>query len=135
MRSTRYLLDNISTTTMDEPTKQPRFPSEGASDSSSQDHCSSSGQISRLSNKGQIRHRASIACASCRERRIRCVVPDGSTECTQCKRSGTECIIKNDDERRRYVSTPDLLLSKYANNPADPYQRHTCRHCPVEFLY
>ena len=40
------------------------------------------------------RHRASVACATCRERRIRCVVPPGDNECSQCKRSGTECIIK-----------------------------------------
>lgn len=32
------------------------------------------------------------------------MVPPGQTECTQCNRAGTECIIKNDDERRRYVS-------------------------------
>ncbi|CRK16745.1 hypothetical protein BN1708_002969 [Verticillium longisporum] len=56
------------------------------------------------SNKQQIRHRASVACASCRERRIRCVVPKGDNECTQCKRSGTDCVIKNDDERRRPIS-------------------------------
>jgi hypothetical protein len=48
------------------------------------------------------RHRASVACASCRDRRIRCVVPPGDKECTQCKRSGVDCVIKNDDERRRY---------------------------------
>ncbi|PVH68817.1 hypothetical protein DL98DRAFT_474418 [Cadophora sp. DSE1049] len=52
------------------------------------------------------RHRASIACASCRDRRIRCVVPPGERDCTQCKRSNTECIIKNDDERRRQVCLP-----------------------------
>ncbi|KAK4217454.1 fungal-specific transcription factor [Rhypophila decipiens] len=84
--------------------QKPRSPSEGASDSSGQDHCSALGHSSRSSNKGQVRHRASIACASCRERRIRCVVPEGSTECTQCKRSGAECIIRNDDERRRPIS-------------------------------
>ncbi|KAH7121057.1 fungal-specific transcription factor domain-containing protein [Dendryphion nanum] len=50
------------------------------------------------------RHRASVACASCRDRRIRCVVPAGQKECTQCKRSGVECVIKNDDERRRPIS-------------------------------
>jgi hypothetical protein len=32
---------------------------------------------------------------------VKCVVPPGESECTQCKRSGIECIIKNDDERRR----------------------------------
>ncbi|GIZ37302.1 hypothetical protein CKM354_000075200 [Cercospora kikuchii] len=50
------------------------------------------------------RHRASIACATCRERRIRCVVPPGDSECIQCKRSATECVIKNDDERRKPIS-------------------------------
>jgi hypothetical protein len=57
------------------------------------------------SGKGsKNRHRASVACAACRERRIRCVVPPGDSECVQCKRAGSECIIKNDDERRRPIS-------------------------------
>lgn len=102
---------SISSIAMDDHTKR-RSPSEGASDSSSgQDHCSTLGRNSRSSNKGQVRHRASIACASCRERRIRCVVPEGSTECNQCKRSGAECIIRNDDERRRYVSIASPAVS------------------------
>ncbi|KAK1077229.1 hypothetical protein LTR33_008261 [Friedmanniomyces endolithicus] len=50
------------------------------------------------------RHRASVACSTCRERRIRCVVPAGDAECVQCKRAGQECVIKNDDERRRPIS-------------------------------
>ncbi|KAF5019249.1 hypothetical protein F66182_8741 [Fusarium sp. NRRL 66182] len=52
----------------------------------------------------QTRHRASVACASCRDRRIRCVVPKNQTECVACSKSGAECIIKNDDERRRPIS-------------------------------
>lgn len=56
---------------------------------------------SRHSSKAQVRHRASVACASCRDRRIRCVVPQGQAECNQCRRTGTDCVIKNDDERRR----------------------------------
>ncbi|KAF2404514.1 hypothetical protein EJ06DRAFT_207395 [Trichodelitschia bisporula] len=63
-----------------------------------------SDQNSSSSKRQKSRHRASVACASCRDRRIRCVVPPGETECTQCKRSGIECIIKNDDERRRPIS-------------------------------
>ncbi|KAL2268432.1 hypothetical protein VTJ83DRAFT_3278 [Remersonia thermophila] len=59
---------------------------------------------SRSSSKPQIRHRASIACSSCRERRIRCVVPEGETECSQCRKTGSTCIIKDDDERRRPIS-------------------------------
>ncbi|KAI1184101.1 fungal-specific transcription factor domain-containing protein [Nemania serpens] len=55
-------------------------------------------------SKQHIRHRASIACVSCRDRRIRCVVPKGGSGCIQCKRSGTECVIKMDDERRRPIS-------------------------------
>lgn len=51
--------------------------------------------------KAQVRHRASVACAACRDRRIRCVVPQGQAECNQCRRAGTDCVIKNDDERRR----------------------------------
>ncbi|KJR79860.1 fungal specific transcription factor domain-containing protein [Sporothrix schenckii 1099-18] len=68
-----------------------------------QENVSARGSASR-SIKQQVRHRASVACASCRDRRIRCVVPKGEAECTQCKRAGTECIIKNDDERRRPIS-------------------------------
>ena len=69
-------------------------------------------------NTTKLRHRASVACASCRDRRIRvsisillalspgtnsvkCVVPQGERACAQCSASGIECIIKNDDERRR----------------------------------
>ncbi|CCF45640.1 nitrogen assimilation transcription factor nit-4 [Colletotrichum higginsianum] len=55
-------------------------------------------------SKPQVRHRASVACASCRDRRIRCVVPKGESECIQCKKASSECIIKNDDERRRPIS-------------------------------
>ncbi|CAK7236939.1 hypothetical protein SBRCBS47491_009807 [Sporothrix bragantina] len=68
-----------------------------------QENVSARGNASR-SVKQQVRHRASVACASCRDRRIRCVVPKGESECTQCKRAGTECVIKNDDERRRPIS-------------------------------
>lgn len=58
----------------------------------------------RQASKQQVRHRASVACASCRDRRIRCVVPKNQNECTACAKSGAECIIKNDDERRRPIS-------------------------------
>lgn len=81
-----------------------RSPSAGESDRSSPDHRFSPAPSTRSSNKQQIRHRASIACASCRERRIRCVVQEGETECAQCRRTGATCIIKDDDERRRCVS-------------------------------
>ncbi|KAL5401045.1 hypothetical protein PMIN03_011851 [Paraphaeosphaeria minitans] len=58
----------------------------------------------QASKPQKSRHRASVACASCRDRRIRCVVPPGEKGCTQCRRSGVECVIKNDDERRRPIS-------------------------------
>ncbi|KAK1752961.1 fungal-specific transcription factor [Echria macrotheca] len=74
-----------------------------SSEDSTRDYASPSPDTQRP-GKQQIRHRASVACASCRERRIRCVVPPGHTECAQCSRTGTECIIKNDDERRRPIS-------------------------------
>ncbi|KAL6706992.1 hypothetical protein ACN47E_004942 [Coniothyrium glycines] len=61
-------------------------------------------QNSSKDKSSKPRHRASVACASCRDRRIRCVVPSGQNECTQCKRSGVKCVIKNDDERRRPIS-------------------------------
>ncbi|KAI0474852.1 fungal-specific transcription factor domain-containing protein [Xylaria cf. heliscus] len=73
-------------------------------DISSQENVSQRpGNLGR-SSKQQVRHRASIACFSCRDRRIRCVVPKGGSGCIQCKRSGTECVIKMDDERRRPIS-------------------------------
>ncbi|EME41414.1 hypothetical protein DOTSEDRAFT_176530 [Dothistroma septosporum NZE10] len=56
------------------------------------------------SQRQKSRHRASIACATCRERRIRCVVPPGANQCAQCQRTNTRCVIKNDDERRRPIS-------------------------------
>jgi len=73
-------------------------------DVSNQENVTARSNSTKAASKSQIRHRASVACASCRDRRIRCVVPKGEIECTQCKRTGTECIIKNDDERRRPVS-------------------------------
>ncbi|KAH3920552.1 hypothetical protein HBI56_071570 [Parastagonospora nodorum] len=71
---------------------------DGKPDSTSADKSSTKEKSSKP------RHRASVACASCRDRRIRCVVPPGDKECTQCKRSGVDCVIKNDDERRRPIS-------------------------------
>ncbi|KAI0427032.1 fungal-specific transcription factor domain-containing protein [Xylaria sp. FL1042] len=73
-------------------------------DISNQENVSQRTNTIRRNSKQHVRHRASIACYSCRDRRIRCVVPKGASECTQCKRSGTECIIKMDDERRRPIS-------------------------------
>ncbi|KAI0905640.1 fungal-specific transcription factor domain-containing protein [Ustulina deusta] len=73
-------------------------------DISNQENVSRRANTLRRNSKQHIRHRASVACYSCRDRRIRCVVPKGAPECTQCKRSGTECVIKMDDERRRPIS-------------------------------
>ncbi|KAI1291546.1 fungal-specific transcription factor domain-containing protein [Xylaria venustula] len=73
-------------------------------DISNQENVSQRTNTIRRSSKQNIRHRASVACYSCRDRRIRCVVPKGASACTQCKRSGTECVIKMDDERRRPIS-------------------------------
>ncbi|KAF1846269.1 uncharacterized protein K460DRAFT_339333 [Cucurbitaria berberidis CBS 394.84] len=73
-----------------------------ASDSKQEKIPSEKGSAKEKSSKP--RHRASVACASCRDRRIRCVVPPGEKDCTQCKRSGVDCVIKNDDERRRPIS-------------------------------
>lgn len=82
---------------------------ETSTEAASQENASPRNHSSRQSSKQQVRHRASVACASCRDRRIRCVVPKGESECTQCKRTGTECVIKNDDERRRYDTTVSNL--------------------------
>jgi hypothetical protein len=71
------------------------------SDITTQENVSSKAQPNRQSNRPQVRHRASVACASCRDRRIRCVVPQGQAKCNQCRRTGIDCVIKNDDERRR----------------------------------
>ena len=49
------------------------------------------------------RHRASVACAACRDKRTRCVVAAGETECQQCKNAGYVCVITYDDERRKSV--------------------------------
>ncbi|CAJ0553000.1 Ff.00g010780.m01.CDS01 [Fusarium sp. VM40] len=64
----------------------------------------SKSHTARQTSKQQVRHRASVACASCRDRRIRCVVPMNQSRCNACSKSGAECIIKNDDERRRPIS-------------------------------
>ncbi|KAH7133402.1 fungal-specific transcription factor domain-containing protein [Dactylonectria estremocensis] len=69
-----------------------------------QENVSPKAQTGRQSSKQQVRHRASVACASCRDRRIRCVVPKNHATCTACQRTGADCIIKNDDERRRPIS-------------------------------
>lgn len=89
------------------------------------------------------RHRASVACASCRDRRIRvrqttrtqykllivlqCVVPPGQKECTQCKRSGVECVIKNDDERRRSV-TKNVCCAQTDGGQANIQSLHVLTH-------
>ncbi len=52
-------------------------------------------------NGQRPRRRASVACTACRERRIRCRIPPGLSGCDQCSRSGVQCVIKYDDERRR----------------------------------
>ncbi|KAF1935429.1 hypothetical protein EJ02DRAFT_507073 [Clathrospora elynae] len=77
---------------------------ESRSVSDSKKEQSTSEKISTKGKSLKPRHRASVACASCRDRRIRCVVPPGQKECTQCKRSVVECVIKNDDERRKPIS-------------------------------
>ncbi|KZM20783.1 DNA binding [Ascochyta rabiei] len=58
---------------------------------------------SQVKSKAKSR-RASVACTSCRDRRIRCVVPTGKTSCLQCERGSATCTIKDDDERRRPIS-------------------------------
>lgn len=102
-----------------------------SSEETTRDYASPSPDAQRPSTKQQVRHRASVACASCRERRIRCVVPEGQAECTQCSRTGISCIIKNDDERRRYV-----LHAKHSwgdsNNALGQSPRRTCPPCPTE---
>lgn len=60
---------------------------------------------SRIKQRSSVRrHRASVACTLCRDRRIRCVVPAGKKACMQCERSSNPCVIKDDDERRRPIS-------------------------------
>ncbi|KAI1743177.1 fungal-specific transcription factor domain-containing protein [Xylaria scruposa] len=81
-----------------EPVEEPEI------DISNQENVSQRASNLGRRSKQQVRHRASIACFSCRDRRIRCVVPKGGSGCIQCKRSGTECVIKMDDERRRPIS-------------------------------
>jgi Fungal specific transcription factor domain len=42
-----------------------------------------------------------VACSSCRDRRTRCVILTGESQCTQCKSNNQECLVKYDDERRK----------------------------------
>ncbi|ORY68580.1 fungal-specific transcription factor domain-containing protein [Pseudomassariella vexata] len=76
---------------------------------SNQENASARSKASEQNNKLRIRRRASVACVSCRDRRTRCVVPKGQKECTQCKKTGAECVIRNDDERRRPISKAYML--------------------------
>ncbi|RFU26448.1 hypothetical protein B7463_g9888, partial [Scytalidium lignicola] len=47
--------------------------------------------------------RASLACLRCRERKIKCDVQarEGRGLCTPCQSSGTQCIVRHDDDRKR----------------------------------
>lgn len=109
-----YVLFAYSLLPMSTLHRNDRSPSAGVSESSSPDFTSHTPRSS--SNKQQqVRHRASVACASCRERRIRCVVPEGESGCTQCKKTGAECIIRNDDERRRCV----FIMIPYQDRPCE----------------
>ncbi|KAI1334537.1 fungal-specific transcription factor domain-containing protein [Xylariaceae sp. FL0016] len=69
-----------------------------------QENVSQRANAPKRNTKQQVRHRASVACASCRDRRIRCIVKKGERECTACQRTSADCVIKNDDERRRPIS-------------------------------
>lgn len=96
-----------------------------------QENVAPKSQPARQPSKQQVRHRASVACASCRDRRIRCVVPKDQTTCTACQKTGAECIIKNDDERRRYgpwltlgcplltISSPRPISKAYMSSLSD----------------
>jgi hypothetical protein len=101
MNAGQELTNTTTMATADE--KKDGTSTNEATDITTQENVSprNSQSATRHSGKSQVRHRASVACASCRDRRIRCVVPQGQAECNQCRRTGTECIIKNDDERRR----------------------------------
>ncbi|KAH7000004.1 fungal-specific transcription factor domain-containing protein [Ilyonectria destructans] len=81
-----------------------KVPATASAEVANQENVSPKDQAGQKPSKQQVRHRASVACASCRDRRIRCVVPKNHTICTACQRTGADCIIKNDDERRRPIS-------------------------------
>ncbi|KAF1955049.1 hypothetical protein CC80DRAFT_475133 [Byssothecium circinans] len=98
---TEVMKANSNTNTTDEQQQQSEPLNVKTEVEDSKGRATNSSQAQKLQKS---RHRASVACASCRDRRIRCVVPPGQKECTQCKRSGVECVIKNDDERRRPIS-------------------------------
>ncbi|KAF7551342.1 hypothetical protein G7Z17_g5102 [Cylindrodendrum hubeiense] len=103
--SCRLPLHRHSTMTPSADSKDvPAATSADPADIANQENVSPKGQAGRQSSKQQVRHRASVACASCRDRRIRCVVPKNHSICTACQRTGADCIIKNDDERRRPIS-------------------------------
>lgn len=50
------------------------------------------------------RNRASIACTACRSTRTKCFVDTGQNQCDRCRRQGIECIIRDDDGRRKQTS-------------------------------
>ncbi|KAK5632738.1 hypothetical protein RRF57_008452 [Xylaria bambusicola] len=69
-------------------------------DISNQENVSQRADTIRRNSKQHIRHRASVACYSCRDRRIRCVVPKGASECTNASDLGQNVPIS-----KAYVSS------------------------------
>lgn len=83
------------------------------------------------------RHRASVACESCRDRRTRCVVLAGQTQCTQCKGIGKQCVIRYDDERRKpnsktYISSLTDRITHLENLLREKDQREDQTRPPHE---
>ncbi|KAF9889982.1 hypothetical protein FE257_006662 [Aspergillus nanangensis] len=76
----------------------------------------------------KLRHRASVACSACRDRRTRCVVPDGESSCTQCRDTGQECVIKHDDQRRKPVSKAYVSMLEERINQLESALRQKEEH-------
>ncbi|OQV07870.1 Fungal specific transcription factor domain-containing protein [Cladophialophora immunda] len=48
--------------------------------------------------------RATVACAACRHKKVKCVIREGEEACTSCRDHKLECIILNDDRRKHKLS-------------------------------
>jgi len=82
------------------------------------------------------RHRASVACCACRERRTRCVISPGASQCTACEAAGQQCLIKNDDERRKpnskaYVNGLRDRIAQLESMLEEKEQRNLQQQSPV----
>ncbi|OAL56030.1 hypothetical protein IQ07DRAFT_583454 [Pyrenochaeta sp. DS3sAY3a] len=99
-------------------------------------------QRDRGERPSKQRSRASVACQSCRQRKIKCDAQDlrPGTVCTNCRASGTACVLNPDSDRRKFgsrdhiaqlqerlISIESLMRNALTNTQqsADPEHEHT----------